>query len=43
MKNLKNKKKKHKNDIGYGVKVAALKDMKVHNTDFDVFNDGVLT
>ena len=40
MKNLKNKKKTPKNDIGYGVKVAALKDMKVHNTDFDVFNDG---
>tara|TARA_R100001377_G_scaffold20821_1_gene10948 strand:- start:442 stop:657 length:216 start_codon:yes stop_codon:yes gene_type:complete len=32
--------KKLKKDIGCGVKVAALKDMKVHNQDFDVFNDG---
>ena len=40
MKNLKNKKKTSKNDIGYGTKVAALKDMKVTNTEFDNFNDG---
>jgi hypothetical protein len=40
MKNLKNEKKTPKNDIGYGTKVAALKDMKVHNTEFDIFNDG---
>ena len=36
----KNTKKTPKNDIGYGVKVAALKDMNVHNTDFDNINDG---
>ena len=40
MKNLKNKKKTSKNDIGYGTKVAALKDMKVTNTEFDNFNSG---
>ena len=40
MKNSKNKKKTPKNDIGYGTKVAALKDMKIGNVEFDVFNDG---
>ena len=40
MKNLKKEKKTPKNDIGYGTKVAALKDMKIHNMDFDVFNEG---
>ena len=40
MKNLKNEKKTPKNDIGYGTKVAALKDMKIGNVEFDVFNDG---
>ena len=40
MKNLKNEKKTPKNDIGYGTKVAALKDMRVTNTEFDNFNDG---
>ena len=40
MKNLKSKKRTPKDDIGYGVKVAALKDMNMHNTDFDNFNDG---
>ena len=40
MKNLKNEKKTPNNDIGYGTKVAALKDMKIHNMDFDVFNEG---
>ena len=39
MKNLKKEKKTPKNDIGYGTKVAALKDMKIHNMDFDVFNN----
>ena len=39
MKNSKNKKKTPKNDIGYGTKVAALKDMKIGNVEFDVFND----
>tara|TARA_R110000822_G_scaffold259500_4_gene384626 strand:+ start:789 stop:1025 length:237 start_codon:yes stop_codon:yes gene_type:complete len=39
MKNLKNEKKTPKNDIGYGTKVAALKDMKIGNVEFDVFND----
>ena len=29
-----------KNDIGYGVKVAALKDMNIHNHSFDNLNDG---
>ena len=42
MKNLKNKKNTPKNDIGYGVKVAALKDMNIHNSDFDNMNDGFL-
>ena len=40
MKNSKNKKKTPKNDIGYGTKVAALKDMNIGNVEFDVFNDG---
>ena len=40
MKNSKNKKKTPKNDIGYGTKVAALKDMKIGNGEFDVFNEG---
>ena len=40
MKNSKNKKKTPKNDIGYGTKVAALKDMKIGNVEFDVFNNG---
>ncbi len=40
MKNSKNKKKTPKNDIGYGTKVAALKDMNIRNGEFDVFNDG---
>ena len=40
MKNLKNEKKTPKNDIGYGTKVTALKDMKVTNTEFDNFNSG---
>ena len=40
MKNLKKEKKTKKCDIGYGAKIAALKDMKVHNQDFDIFNDG---
>ena len=42
MKNLKNKKNTPKNDIVYGVKVAALKDMNIHNRDFDNLNDGFL-
>ena len=42
MKNLINKKRTPKDDIGYGVKVAALKYMNIHNTDFDNFNDGFL-
>ena len=42
MKNLTNRKRTPKDDIGYGVKVAALKDMNIHNTDFDNFNDGFL-
>ena len=40
MKKIKIQKRTPKNDIGYGVKVAALKDMNVHNTDFDNINDG---
>ena len=40
IKNLKKEKKTPKNDIGYGTKVAALKDMKIHNMDFDVMNGG---
>ena len=40
IKNLKKEKKTPKNDIGYGTKVAALKDMKIHNMDFDVINGG---
>jgi len=40
MKKIKIQKKTPKNDIGYGVKIAALKDMNIHNTDFDNINDG---
>jgi hypothetical protein len=40
MKKIKKEKKTPKNDIGYGTKVAALNDMKIHNVDFDVFNRG---
>ena len=41
MKNLINKKRTPKDDIGYGVKAAALSEMKLSNTDFDIINEGV--
>ena len=38
--NLINKKRTPKDDIGYGVKAAALSEMKLSNTDFDIINEG---
>ena len=34
-----NKKRVSKNDIGYGVKVKALEDMGLKNSEFDTLND----
>ena len=34
-----NKKRVSKNDIGYGVKVKALEDMGLKNSDFDNLDD----
>ena len=35
----KNKKRVTKNDVGYGVKVKALDDMGLKNSEFDNLND----
>tara|TARA_B100000902_G_C26855136_1_gene690217 strand:+ start:245 stop:442 length:198 start_codon:yes stop_codon:yes gene_type:complete len=34
-----NKKRVSKNDVGYGVKVKALEDMGLKNSEFDTLND----